>query len=55
MKLQHKNTGRIFTFVRSFVPQFTNTEYTELINEKTGEKERYTTAGVIAFFEIIEN
>ena len=55
MKLKHKNTGRLFTFVRSFVPQFTNIEYTELINEKTGAKECYSTAGVIAYFEIIEN
>ena len=54
MKLQHKNSGRIFTFVRSFVPQFTNTEYMELINEKTGTKEFYPKAGVKAFFEIIE-
>ena len=54
MKLKHKNTGRLFTFVRSFVPQFTNTEYTELINEKTGAKECYPTAGVVAYFEIIE-
>ena len=55
MKLRHKNTGRIYTFVRSFIPQFTDTEYIELINEKTGEKESYVTAGVIAFFEVIEN
>ena len=55
MRLKHKNTGRLFTFVRSFIPQFTNTEYTELINEKTGEKECYSTAGVVAYFEIIEN
>ena len=55
MKLQHKNTGRIYTFVRSFVPQFTNTEYMEMINEKTGAKESYPTAGIKAFFEIIEN
>ena len=55
MKLQHKNTGRVYTFVRSFVPQFTNTEYTELINEKTGVCEIYITAGVIAYFEIIED
>lgn len=55
MKLQHKNTGRVYTFVRSFVPQFTNTEYMEMINEKTGAIENYTTAGVIYYFEIIEN
>ena len=54
MKLQHKKTGRIFTFVRSFVPQFTNTRYIELINEKTGETERYTAAGVMVYFEKIE-
>ena len=54
MKLKHKNTGRLFTFVRSFVPQFTNMEYTELINEKTGTTECYPTAGVAAYFEIIE-
>ena len=55
MKLQHKNTGRVYAFVRSFVPQFTNTEYVEMINEKTGAKENYTTAGVFAYFEIIED
>ena len=55
MKLKHKNSGRLFTFVRSFVPQFTNMEYTELINEKTGARECYPTAGVVAYFETIEN
>ena len=55
MKLRHKNSGRVFTFVRSFVPQFTNTEYMELINEKTGAIEFYRTAGAITYFEIIEN
>ena len=55
MKLRHKNTGRLFTFVRSFVPLLSNTEYIELINEKTGEKECYSTAGVVVYFEIIEN
>ena len=55
MKLKHKNTGRIFTFVRYFVPQFTNMEYTELTNEKTGARECYPTAGVVAYFETIEN
>ena len=54
MKLRHKNTGRIYTFVRSFIPQFTNTKYIELINEKTGEIERYTATGVMAYFEKIE-
>ena len=54
MKLKHKTTGRLFTFVRSFVPQFTNTEYTELLNEKTGAKECYPIAGVRAYFEIVE-
>ena len=55
MRLQHKNTGRLFTFVKSFTPQFTNVEYTELLNEKTGKSECYTTAGIIAYFKIIEN
>ena len=55
MRLQHKNTGRLFTFIKSFTPQFTNVEYTELLNEKTGKSECYRTAGIIAYFEIIEN
>ena len=55
MKLRHKNTGRLFTFVKTFTPQFTTVEYTELLNEKTGKSECYTTSGIIAYFEIIEN
>ena len=55
MKLKHKTTGRLFTFVRYFVPQFTNIEYTVLKNEKTGARECYPSAGVIAYFEKIEN
>lgn len=55
MRLQHKNTGRIFTFVKSFPTQFTNVEYTELLNEMTGKRECYTTAWIISYFEIIEN
>ena len=55
MKLRHKNTGRLFTFVETFVPQFTNIEYTVLTNENTGARECYPTAGVVAYFETIEN
>lgn len=54
MKLKHKSSGRLFTFVGTFIPQFTNIEYTVLINEKTGAKECYSTSGVVAYFEIIE-
>ena len=54
MKLKHKTTGRMFTFVRSFVPQFTNVEYTELTNEKTGCNECYPSKGVTAYFEVVE-
>ena len=55
MKLKHKTTGRLFTFVGTFVPQFTEIEYTVLTNEKTGARECYPTAGVLAYFETIEN
>lgn len=52
MKLQHKS-GRVFTYLGEYRPQFSNQVFVRLMNEKTGKEERFLKATYRLYFDEI--
>lgn len=54
MKLQHKTSRTIFTFIGYTTPQFTRDTYVRLRNEKTGKEERFLERTYRKFFDVLK-